>query len=264
MALHRRNACAPAGLADVCDRALQKLAKIRTTACNGKSKCCVSDFRTMVEMRAESADDQDMTLRVWDGDEAVLGELVMKHYGAIRSFIQRSYPRLRDEDVEDIVSEGIWRFWSCRQRYDGKRPLGPWLCKFAINVAMEFVARRFKWQKARQLEVHVDFPIESAAAKETEDKLDRVETQNPKLLSEIQRVIAKLPPLQRDIWYAYAFAGNLTPDAGALGVELGMKYENGVPIPAGTIRVYKSRAIGTVKAEMKKLGYDLDRLEGRS
>lgn len=128
----------------------------------------------------------------------------------------------------------------------------------------EFVARRFKWQKARQLEVHVDFPIESAAAKETEDKLDRVETQNPKLLSEIQRVIAKLPPLQRDIWYAYAFAGNLTPDAGALGVELGMKYENGVPIPAGTIRVYKSRAIGTVKAEMKKLGYDLDRLEGRS
>lgn len=217
-----------------------------------------------VEMMAESADDQDMTLRVWDGDEAVLGELVMKHYGAIKRFIQKSYPRLSDEDVEDIVSVGIYRFWSCRQRYDGQRPLGPWLCQFAINVAKESVARRFKWQKARQLEVQVDFPIESAAAKETEDKLDRVEAQNPKLLSDIQRVIAELSPLQREIWSAYAFSGNLTPDAGALGVELGKKYENGIPIPAGTIRVYKSRAINLVKAEMKKLGYDLDRLEKRS
>lgn len=213
---------------------------------------------------AVRTDDDDLTLRVWEGDEDVLREFLERDLGVIERFIARSNPDLSESEVEDVVAVAILRFWKHRDRYDGERPLRTWICGIARNVAREVAARRLNWQKARALEADVD----SAEVAWTEDaaleeKLDQFEAKNHAVLSKLKSVLERLPPLQRDIWYAYAFAGDNQVRASQLGRELGKSYENGVPIPDGTIRVYKHRAVQFVKAELRKLGVDLDQLESR-
>ncbi len=46
-------------------------------------------------------------------------------------------------------------------------------------------------------------------------------------------------------------------DAGDLGKELGIKHKDGVPIPAGTIRVYKLRAKAAIEKKLARAGHDL-------
>jgi len=59
---------------------------------------------------------------------------------------------------------------------------------------------------------------------------------------------------------AYAEAVDYELDAGLLGQRLGEELNNGVPIPAGTIRQYKRRAMAAIETELRKRGHDIDLL----
>lgn len=205
--------------------------------------------------------DDDITLRVWEGDESVLADLVMKHVGVLERFVAKEFPSLGFAQPEDIVSEGIRRFWKCRDRYDGSRPIRSFLYGFVRHVAMEVVARRSKWMKSAALECQA--PVDQACDGQDgklESRLDEIEDSMPKLQEAIRQALNRLKPIHREILDAYAFCGSVEPDAASLGQELGERYNNGVPIPVGTVRVYKHRAKQAFINELAQLGVNLDQL----
>lgn|GEM_PF-2673573 len=208
--------------------------------------------------------DDDITLRVWEGDESVLAELVMKHFGALERFVSKEFPALGFAQPEDIVSEGIRRFWKCRDRYDGSRPIRSYLYGFVRHVAMEAVARRSKWMKSAALECQASVDqVSDGQDGKLQLRLDEIEESTPKLHGAVRQALSRLTPVHREILEAYVFCGSVEPDAASLGRELGEKFNNGVPMPAGTIRVNKLRAKQAFENELAKLGVNVDQLRRR-
>jgi len=205
--------------------------------------------------------DEDIILGAWNGDRTALGQLVMKHFEAIECFIAKRFPTLAC-DAEDVAADAVRRFWEQRDKYDATRPLKPFLCGLASNEAMERVACRRSWQKSRDLEVGFDPEhLGGLEEVESEEQLDRIEERQNGLLEKLNTVLNEMNPLYCEIYKAFAFAGDIKVDAGELGRELGEKFKDGVPIPAGTIRQYKMRARNILSTKLKELGIDLDRLE---
>tara|TARA_R110002072_G_scaffold303108_2_gene493887 strand:- start:63675 stop:64316 length:642 start_codon:yes stop_codon:yes gene_type:complete len=206
--------------------------------------------------------DEDIALGAWDGEESSLAQLVMKHAGAFEVSIRRQYPQFDEPTAEDVVSEGIRRFWEVRERYDGERPLAGFVYGFIKNAAREHAACRLKWQKTRQKEVYFDALGDDFPDPKIEEKLDEIESEFPELLEALKKILDRLKPVHREIWLTFALACTEI-DAGELGKQLGEKHNQGVPIPAGTVRVNKSRTSKIVRDELKKLGFDLNYLEQR-
>jgi len=205
--------------------------------------------------------DEEITLGAWEGDENALGALVVKHFGAFERAIAKKYPVLGTHDIEDVVALGIRRFWEHRHEYDGQRALVGYVFGFIKNVAREHVACRLKWQKARAMETLTD-PTDADQFRDlrTENRLDDIEEKHKGFLEAIKTVLAQMQPIDKAIWMTFAFARE-DVNAGELGRKLGNEFQNGEPIPAGTVRVKKSRSLKFVADEMYKLGFDLDSLE---
>jgi len=202
-----------------------------------------------------TAVEDDLALRVWDGDETVLPDLLLYCAGSIETVIAKR-PGMKSI-AEDIVAEAVAQFWKRRQRYDGKRPLRCYLYRIAVNVAKQYAAGRLKWQKARNLETTSQDELLSEAAHPEQNGVDETEKTPAPLCQSLNRVVGNLPPLQCDVIQAYANAADCPLDAAELGIEMGKRHNHGVPYPAGTIRQYKKRAKDTIVLEMKKLGFDL-------
>jgi len=174
--------------------------------------------------------DDEIAVGLWDGNPDALSQLVAAHVGAVERCIQRKFPKLSPEEVEDIVATAVCRFWNSRDQYDGTRSLRGYLYGIARNDALEYTARRRNWQKARHLEVQVDPEVLQACSDgRFEEQLDKLEDDNKGLLTAVKEAVEYLSPIQQDILYAFAFAGDYDLKAGELGRELGDKYDNGVP-----------------------------------
>ena len=202
--------------------------------------------------------DEDIILASWEGKDEARAQLLMKHAGALQVAIRRAYPIFDEHEAEDVVSEGIRRFWEVRERCDDKRDLCGFVYGFVKNVAREHAGCSLNWQKTRSLEV----PVEAALvgnfpSPKLEDDLDKVENDNTGILKAIKKVLDRMNPILREVWLTHAFARE-DVNAARLGEKLGNEFKSGVPIPAGTIRVYKTRAIAFVKQEIKKLGFEPD------
>ena len=203
---------------------------------------------------------EDIILRAWDDDESVLGQLVLDDAGTLERAIANEFRRLSAEEVADVIAEAIKRFWEWRHKFDGQRSIRACLYRIANNVASELVSGRLKWQKSRNLESSVDQAQFEEYQDNSDSRLDEIEIKHPQICDDLYQVIQQLSEIQQAVIWAYGLAGDFELDASDLGRELGKKYKNGVPIPAGTIRQHKKRAKDTITSEMKKRGYDLERL----
>lgn len=218
-------------------------------------------------MEDESAvvvsEEEALTLRMWDGDDNVRGELLVRLGTTLINAIRKSYPSLSADEAEDVVCEAIVRFWVWREKYDpAKSSIRSRLYWFATRVAMEYVGGVVKKHQGRIREKGVEAEFfESIPAEMDEPEPDDDHGKQP---SPIQRSLrecfSKLSDLQREILQAIAEAGAYGVDAGELGVRLGDKFKDGVPIPAGTIRTNKSRAWESLDLCMKSKGFDLTAL----
>lgn len=218
----------------------------------------------MADERVQTEQEDELILKLWDGDESAKGELVILCSGKVEAAIQREFPALTAVEVEDVVAEAIIRFWDWRENYDPEAAtLRTVIYGFAYKVASEFRSGRYKWQKIRLRQV--DDPVglfdQSQHADPPETLEPEPEPPEPEdaLLSEARAAFESLPPLQQDILRAYADAeaSEFDLDAGDLGKELGMKHKDGVPIPANTIRVYKMRAKEAIEKKLARAGHDL-------
>lgn len=206
--------------------------------------------------------DDDLTLRVWEGDESVLGDLLISFALPIERAINLRFPSISATDAEDVVAEAIMRFWRSRDRYDNKQSLGAYLYTIAVNVASNLVSGHLNWQKSRNLGQETDdgWLQQLKQPNETSGRLDAVESEQPGICKALKGVLSKLSAIERDVIEVYALAGNHPVKSEMLGIELGRKHYGGVPIPAGTIRQYKLRAKKKIATEMRPLGYDLENL----
>lgn len=214
----------------------------------------------MDEIPSSTELDDDLALRAWDDDETVQGEILVHYGGALECVIANQFDRLSSAEVEDVIAEAIKRFWEWRHNFDGKQSVRACLYRIATRVASELVSGRLNWQKTRNLERSYDQSHFEERNDEAETKLDDIEQRHPKICEDLKQVIGKLPDIQQDVIWAYGLAGDFELDAAHLGRELGNKYKDGVPIPAGTIRQYKKRAKDTIINEMRRRGHDLERL----
>lgn len=49
-------------------------------------------------------------------------------------------------DAEEIVQQTAVVLWEKFDQYDRSRPFGPWACRFALNIARQWMARRQRWK----------------------------------------------------------------------------------------------------------------------
>lgn len=215
------------------------------------------------ESAGVASEEEALTLRMWDGDDDVRGELLARWGATLIGAIRKSYPSLSEDEAEDVVCEAIVRFWVWREKYDpSKSSIRSRLYWFATRVAMEYVGGVVKKYQARIREKGVDAEFfESIPAEMDEPEPEDDHGRQP---SPIQRSLrdcfSKLSELQREILQAYGEAGAYGVDAGELGARLGDSLKGGVPIPAGTIRTNKSRAWESLELCMKNKGFDLSAL----
>jgi len=221
------------------------------------------DAKTMASKTAAANINDDLTLKLWDGDESAKGELLIACGGRVEVAIKRAFPALSAEDAEDVVGEAIRRFWIWRDKFNPtKAKLFTMLYKFADQVGVEYRTGRLKWQQAQIMERGVDaeFFQRVAAPEPAEEPSDDSGTKP----SAVQRALAEcfgaLSDLQKDILQRFADARGYEIDAATVGKDLGDKHKGGVPIPGGTIRTNRSRAWESLDACMKKKNFDLGTL----
>lgn len=184
-------------------------------------------------------------------DESVLeGILRLSGPSVMAVMKRRYYGVLNEADLEDIMSIGLFRLWTARQRFDPLRgSVQVWFFRIVENVARDVL--RLGWQKARQMEVfdefgampskcnghstHVDSPIPRSSAA-------------TRLEADLKEIIDALPKAQRHIITADAMARDDVASSEWLSEELGM--------PKSTVRVYRKRAMDRIRKELKQRGHD--------
>lgn len=207
--------------------------------------------------------EDELILSIWEGDENAKAQLIDRYVPALERSIAGRFRRLHSAEVEDVVAEAILRFWSRRDKFDpAKVRLDVCLYQTAKQVASEYTSGRLKWQKARLLERRVQESnlVCTNQPDEIEDRLDRLEAEKSPLLKAFGEEFAKLSPIEQDIWQAFADAGDFELEASQLGIEMGEKYNGGVPYTGVNIRQYKHRAKQKLLLAMKAHGFDLKRL----
>ena len=219
----------------------------------------------MSEKTPEAELQDDLTLKLWEGDESAKAQLVIDLSPSIETAIAGRFRQLSANEVEDVVAEAIARLWQAREKYDpDKGTVAGYLYTIALNVAREHTSGRCNWQKARLLAPATDPDLlaEVVADDPVEEQLDALEAENPEVLRALAEAVAALPENQRAVIEIFAASAPHEVNAGQVGKELGEKL-NGVPIPAGTIRQWKKRARDTVIKRLKELGFDVTQLGGQ-
>ena len=200
--------------------------------------------------------DEDTALRCWKGDETVLAELVVELGPQLETAIKKKY-RFSSEDAEDSVAAGILCFWKIRDRYDPSRSLRAFIYRIVDRIALKQKTGHLKWQRQQKRELTIDQGLLEELMSVNEHIESESQPEPTKEYSSlIQEAMTTLSESERRVLAAYAGAGEKYEiDSTKLGIKLGSEL-NGIPIPGGTIRQQKKRAIEKMKSEMMKRGYN--------
>ena len=192
-------------------------------------------------------DHKELAIRLIQGDESSLEAILRDIGGSVAIALRRKYQLLTEQDVEDVLAIAIHRLWKFRSRFQPeKASLRAFFYRVADHVACDVF--RHGWYQAKLLETRGNVPeeIEARIVKQSESLTLTDET---KLLQQdLAQVIEKLPIPYRKIVMADAYAKDRVASAKYLADEL--------EISEGTVRVYRSKAMKTIRAEMSKLGHE--------
>jgi RNA polymerase sigma-70 factor, ECF subfamily len=130
-----------------------------------------------------------------EGDEATYRRLLEEIGRAVRAMARGAFSRMRvgDADIEDVVQETLLAIHLKRHTWDSSLRLAPWVNAIARHKLIDATRRR----GARRSEPIEDFETVLAAP----------EAEDPHTRSDIERVMRKLAPRQRDIVTAISLDG---------------------------------------------------------
>ncbi|HEY1944583.1 MAG TPA: sigma-70 family RNA polymerase sigma factor [Roseiarcus sp.] len=129
------------------------------------------------------------------GDEAAYRRLLQEIGRSVRVMARGAFSRARlgDADIEDVVQETLLAIHLKRGTWDGGQKLAPWVNAIARHKIIDALRRR----GVRRAE-----PIE-----DLESVLAAPEAEDPHTRSDIERVLSRLAPRQRDIVTAISLDG---------------------------------------------------------
>ena len=202
--------------------------------------------------RMELTEDTELAQRLLENDQGSLEEILRAFGAGVLALLRRRFREvLREEDLEDVLSMGLFRLWNSRHRYDPARAsLRVWWFRICENSARDVL--RMGWQKARTRETGPDAAlfgsVESSIGNARNEAVNPANDASPSAKhQDLKEVLSALPDVQRCILLADAAARNAVACSQRLGDELG--------IPAATVRVYRKRAMDRVKREMMLRGH---------
>ena len=128
------------------------------------------------------ADERSLVAAACRGDEAAFEALFRLHW-------QRAYRAAwlvvhDDAAAEDIAQESFLAAVRALDRFDRRRPFGPWLHRIVVNRAID-------WARARSLRGEVELTTEPAAATAV-NGFDRALVESMRLLPPDQRAVVVL------------------------------------------------------------------------
>lgn len=199
--------------------------------------------------RSNHSPDLDAQLR--DGDERVLEAILRIHGPPILALLkQRFVGSLSITDFEDVLAVALFRIWQNRSQFDPKlATLRVWFFRIAENTARDVL--KHGWHKARQLERSVEPEFLSAVIdiRSPEQPVSKVNgtptSVSQRIPSEqLHELLSLLPENQRRILLADANSPDGIVASRDLARELG--------IPQGTVRVYRRRALESLRREIER------------
>jgi len=180
--------------------------------------------------------------------EQQLEQIIREHASAVRDIlIPRYRGGLDPSDIDDVVAVTANRLWTHRSEFARLRSPRAWFVRIADNVARDVL--RFGWQKARQLEISAEKPyLESFSPAEEQESPEP----DPERARMVRELVEQLPEKQRKIIWADALSRSGNIPAEDLAREL--------DIPAGTVRVYRKRALDRLRKLLTEHGLSPDPL----
>ena len=202
--------------------------------------------------RMELADDAEIAQRLLDNDQSCLSDILRSFGAGILGLLRRRFrDALREEDLEDVLSIGLFRLWNNRDRYDRERAsLRVWWFRICENAARDVL--RMGWQKTRARELNSEAALlglsEQAVSKPDGSDEYLFQRSAPAAVNhDLKDVLSELPDVQRAILLADA----ATRD----GVACSQRLSDELGLPASTVRVYRKRAMDRVRREMVARGH---------
>jgi RNA polymerase sigma-70 factor (ECF subfamily) len=139
-------------------------------------------------------DDATLIARWQAGDQAAATELVRRHARAVAGFLGASGA---GEDVDDLVQEAFFRAFRYIDRFRGGSTFRTWVMTIAGNALTDLRRRH-----GRRAVVSLgDMEIPDGAADPHRETVER------DLLARVERQVALLPPMQRNVFLLRAHQG---------------------------------------------------------
>lgn len=192
----------------------------------------------------------DLAQRLLQDDEQVLEDVLRAFGPAIMVVLGNRYRGvLKAQDIEDVLSVGLFRLWTHRLRFDeSKASLKVWFFRIVENAARDVL--KHGWHKARALEVTSEASLSGAVTAEPTPANGQSPPVPPSAIQmEVREIVGGLSEVQRRIVMADAATRDGTACSQMLSEELGL--------PPGTVRVYRKRAMDRIRRELRQRGHDL-------
>lgn len=187
-----------------------------------------------------AADDDEIVLRLLDRDQDALRELTLRYGGYLLNAVRRHYGHLlSEEDIEEVVQDTFLKAWNHIGEYDDRKAkLTTWLFAVAKNVAIDHMRRSAHVLEVVNPREDADHPEDRRPPMVTNMSPEKTQS-----LSRLSDAMGHLSDLERAI---------VETDA-HVGIEAStslMKKQSG--LPAGTIRVYRCRALKKLRDALTK------------
>ena len=183
----------------------------------------------------------DLVLRIGEGDRAAQEDLFNAHSPYLLAALRRSFPMLRQEDIEEVCLDAFFKAIRSIGRYDERKSsLRTWLFRIARNCAID----RLREQQSRGVAAERERPDEYWASVPGGPEADPEGSSTSPDARTMQNALEELTETERAILLADAQCVPDVADAKLLGRWLGR--------PAATIRQYRKRAREKVRAYFRK------------
>ena len=98
-------------------------------------------------------------------------------------------------DAQEIVQQTAVALWEKFDQYDASRPFAPWACRFALNIARQWMARRQRWKAL----------LDGGLAEELALRREQLRPEFDARLEHLDQRLQKLPEKQRALVDGYYF-----------------------------------------------------------
>ena len=145
-------------------------------------------------MTMNSIKDEQLVCSYLSGDQSSLNILINRHRSRLLGFI---ISKVRDKALaEDIVQETFLKVIKTlkKGRYNEQGKFLPWVMRIAYNLSIDHFRKISKTRFVRSKDDFNVFDI----VKDSSDSVEQ-EMIKEKILSDVKKIIYKLPPLQREV-----------------------------------------------------------------